>query len=139
MWGLETQGKRADDHLVIVGAGISVDPPSGAADFWTLRNYFLRLADGALDPQEFTLEEVSSEQVFDAIDDGREQTREAVRHALWWQCEVGAPNANHYCVAALLAAGVRVWTPNFDTLIERASTRMGLEVARLLPGDKLRP
>jgi hypothetical protein len=34
-------------------------------------------------------------------------------------------NADHHAVAAMLAAGVRVWTPNLDTMIETAAPATG--------------
>lgn len=127
--------ERLDRLTVFVGAGISKPPPTDGPDFRDLRNYFLRLADPTLDPKEFDLDELSPEQVFGLLDDGREETRASVRRELWWLCEPREPNANHYAVAALAGAGARVWTPNFDTMIERAAQRMSLRLGVFTPPD----
>jgi SIR2-like domain len=124
-----------DEVTVFVGAGISVPPPTGAPDFRALRNRFLRFADPDLDPERFELDELSPEQVFDAVDDGREELRATVRRELWWLCEPNEPNPNHYATAALLGAGVTVWTPNFDTMIERAAARLSIAVGAVTPGS----
>jgi len=109
---------------LFVGAGISV--PSGAPDFRRLRDFFLTPIIGNR-AENIDMTHLSPEQIFDALDDGRRRFRSDVRAAMWWECEAREPNANHYAVAALGAAGARVWTPNFDTLIERAAQRLGVQ------------
>jgi SIR2-like domain len=135
--GSNSRGGSATETTVIVGAGISVPAPTRAPDFQALRDRFLRLADDTIDPDRFKLDELSPEQVFDAVDDGREELRRTVRRELWWLCEPNEPNANHTAVAALLAAGVTVWTPNFDTMIERAAERASIAVKSVIPGHAL--
>jgi hypothetical protein len=120
---------------IVVGAGISVPAPTGAPDFRALRDRFLSLADPSLDPNQFKLDQLSPEQVFESLDDQREESRAAVRRELWWLCEPNEPNANHYAVAAIATAGARVWTPNFDTMIERAAGRMFKTLEVLTPPD----
>src|SRR5438270_9529083 len=88
---------------LIVGAGISKPAPSDAPDFRALRNRYLQLVDPGIDVGQFELDELSPEQLFDALDDGRPELRAALRRELWWLCEPGEPNANHYAVAALVA------------------------------------
>jgi hypothetical protein len=127
----------AQEVTLIVGAGISVPAPTEAPDFRKLRNHFLSRIDGLGKQIDFELDELSPEQVFDGLDDGREETRRAIRREIWWECEPKEPNPNHYAVAAMLAAGVRVWTPNFDTMIETASRRLGLKTTVVVPGDSL--
>lgn len=124
---------------LIVGAGISVPQPTGAPDFKKLRDHFLSVAgvDDLREKFELSLEELSPEQVFDALDDDREETRQAIRQQIWWACEPREPNANHYAVAALIGAGVKVWTPNFDTMIEAAASRLEIELQVVAPGDSL--
>jgi len=124
---------------LVVGAGISIPPPTGAPNFERLRDSFLKRV-GIEDLRkefEFSLDELSPEQVFDALDDKREETRQAIRREIWWACEPKEPNANHYAVAAMLAAGARVWTPNFDTMIETAARRQGIAIEVVAPGDQL--
>lgn len=122
---------------LVVGAGVSVPAPTSAPDFRALRNLFLSLADPELDTSAYELNQLSPEQIFDAVDDGREAFRAAVRRELWWLCEPNEPNANHAAVAALLGRGACVWTPNFDTMIERAAARVGGEIATLVPGSSV--
>jgi SIR2-like domain len=125
------------DVALVVGAGISRSPPTNAPDFRELRDSFLKLADPSIDPERFELDELSPEQVFDALDDGTEELRRSVKRELWWRCESGAPNPNHYAVATLLRAGARVWTPNYDTMIERAAERLRIAIRSVTPGDSL--
>jgi len=129
----------AQGVTLIVGAGISVPAPTGAPDFETLRDSFLARAgiDDLRSEFEFELDELSPEQVFDALDDNREETRQAIRREIWWACEPKEPNANHHAVAAMLDAGAKVWTPNFDTMIETAALRQGIEIEVVAPGDPL--
>jgi hypothetical protein len=113
----------AADITLFVGAGISRS--SGLPDFRQLRDFFLRPILGkkvdAID-----MADLSPEQIFDALDDGLPETREAIRRAMWQACEPLEPNQNHYAIALLARAGAHVWTPNFDTLIERAAQRLGV-------------
>lgn len=124
---------------LIVGAGISIPEPTGSPDFKQLRNHFLSEAgvDDLRAKFELDIEELSPEQVFDALDDESEETRQAIRRHLWWACEPREPNQNHFAIAAMLGAGVKVWTPNFDTRIETAASRLGIEIQVVAPGDSL--
>jgi hypothetical protein len=129
----------AREVTLVVGAGISIPPPTGAPNFEELRDSFLSLAgiDDLRAEFEFDVDELSPEQVFDALDDKREETRRAIRRQLWWACEAKEPNPNHHAVAAMLAAGIRAWTPNFDTMIEAAALRQGIEIEVVAPGNRL--
>lgn len=131
-----------DDMVVIVGAGISRDAPTNAAGFADIRDRFLRAA-GIEEDEEKLLpdtDNLSPEQIFEALDDDQEGTREAIQRDLWWLCETGAPNLNHHAVVALIEAGAKVWTPNFDNMIERAAGGRGVietvftEPGRIRPG-----
>jgi hypothetical protein len=131
----------ADDLVVIVGAGISFDAPTCAPGFGEIRDRFLRKCgfDWLVeeDPDEkgpagkdrrLDVDHLAPEQIFDALDDKREQTKQQIRRDLWWLCETRGPNQNHKAVVDLIAVGAKVWTPNFDTMIER-SAREGQEIA----------
>jgi hypothetical protein len=111
------------DVTLFVGAGISRD--SGLPDFRQLRDFFLRPILGE-EVEEIEMSDLSPEQIFDALDDGLPATREAIRRAMWQACEPHEPNPNHYALALLGQAGASLWTPNFDTLIERAAERLGI-------------
>jgi hypothetical protein len=105
---------------LIVGAGISFEEPTKAAGFGTIRDKFIDSCEisGAKD---LTTDDLSPEQIFEALDDEDERTRRAIRRDLWWLCEAGEPNLNHHAVAKLIACGAKAWTPNFDNMIERAA------------------
>jgi hypothetical protein len=113
-----------DDVAVIVGAGISFEAPTAAAGFGEIRDAFLRRAGIKLEEDGRKLlpgtEDLSPEQIFEALDDDRDATREAIQADLWHMCEAGSPNLNHHAVRALIEAGAKVWTPNFDNMIERS-------------------
>jgi hypothetical protein len=111
------------DITLFVGAGISRN--SGLPDFRQLRDFFLRPILGE-EVEKIEMADLSPEQIFDALDDGLPATREAIRRAMWRACEPHEPNRNHYALALLGRAGASVWTPNFDTLIERAAQRLGV-------------
>jgi hypothetical protein len=119
-----------DGTTILVGAGVSI--PSGAPDFLALRNIFLRpiLRE---DVREIAMDDLSPEQIFDALDDGLLATRREIRRVLWEACEPNEPNRNHYALARLGAAGAQIWTTNFDTMIERAATRLHITWETKLP------
>jgi hypothetical protein len=117
---------RASELVVFAGAGASLSMPSNLPVFDSLRNEVLNQLDlkqymwrkgdkeevgpsavaGALAPELFMLG--LSEQHVDVES---------------WLSDVLSgtqPNAVHHALAALAAAGSRVWTVNFDTLIEQA-------------------
>jgi hypothetical protein len=121
----------ASDITLFVGAGISV--PSGAPNFERLRDCFLApLLDGPI-AKGLTMELFSPELLFAALDDGRASTRQTIRREMWRQIETLEPGPNHAAIAALGAAGARVWTTNFDTLIERAAERLGIPCTVVAP------
>jgi hypothetical protein len=111
--------------VLFLGAGISFD--SGAPGFKELRDFFLEPILGVR-TSTIEMRDLSPEQIFDLLDDGRRQTREDVRAALWRACEATDPNPNHYAAAILADEGARLWTPNFDTLIERSAARVGINL-----------
>lgn len=126
------------DMVVIVGAGISRDAPTNAAGFADIRDRFLRAA-GIEEKLLPDTDNLSPEQIFEALDDKRKSTCEAIQRDLWWLCETGAPNLNHHAVVDLIQAGAKVWTPNFDNMIERAAgDRGGIETVFKEP-DRIRP
>src|SRR5262249_10177656 len=119
---------EAEGLVVIVGAGISFDAPTRAPGFGQIRNLFLeRCGFEKLVKEEeskgeqgrwLNVNDLSPEQIFNALDDGREETQQQIRADLWRLCETRGPNQNHEAVAKLIGAGAKVWTPNFDTMIE---------------------
>lgn len=111
------------EAVLFVGAGISFD--SGAPGFKDLRDFFLLPVLGR-DTEKVDMRDLSPEQIFDLLDDGRPETRRSIRRALWVACEAGEPNPNHFAVSVLASEGAKIWTPNFDTLIERAAARSGI-------------
>ena len=122
-----------DRVTLLVGAGISV--PSGAPSFWDLRNAFLRPLVGEDEAEAVGTELLSPELLFDALDDDRCETRRMIRAAMWQACERTRPGPNHTAVARLAAAGARVWTTNFDTLVERAAARADVALRVVAPPD----
>lgn len=123
----------ADEVLVFAGAGVSLSMPAGLPVFKGLRDEILHQL--KLDPY-----------VPDRADGDPRVS--AKRKALWqvaaglmpepfmlelsragvdvqsWLSNVlsrGQPNAVHHALAQLAKAGARIWTVNFDTLIEQAS------------------
>jgi hypothetical protein len=121
----------ADDVVAIVGAGISFESPTQAPGFKGIRNAYLRQCgfrklveeeEGEDDRERWLdIDHLSPEQIFNALDDGRKETKRQIRQDLWWLCETRGPNRNHKAVAKLIAAGAKVWTPNYDTMIERCA------------------
>jgi hypothetical protein len=124
------------DVVLFAGAGVSRN--SGAPGFKQLRDFFLSPVLGE-DVEAIGMQDLSPEQIFDALDDGLPSTHEAIRAELWRACERGEPNRNHYALALLGSAGGSVWTPNFDTLIERAASRLGIGWQALTSAQLLDP
>lgn len=118
---------RANELFVFAGAGASLSMPANLPVFDALRNevlnqlglkrYVWRKSDegetgpqkvaGALAPELFML--------------GLSEARVDVESWLSDVLSGTQPNAAHHALAALAAAGSRVWTVNFDKLIEQAS------------------
>jgi tetratricopeptide (TPR) repeat protein len=118
---------RADELFVFAGAGASFSMPANLPVFNALRDEVLNQLDlkqymwpgngqketrpqkvaGALAPELFML--------------GLSEAHVGVERWLSDVLSGTHPNAVHYALAALAAAGSRVWTVNFDTLIEQAS------------------
>ncbi|MGD0063980.1 MAG: SIR2 family protein [Streptosporangiaceae bacterium] len=123
----------ADELLVFAGAGVSLSMPAGLPVFNWLRNEILH--------------QLKLDRYVPDLTDSDPRVS-AKRKALWqvaaglvpepfmlelsradidvqsWLSEVlsaGRPNAAHRALAQLAEAGARVWTVNFDRLIEQAS------------------
>lgn len=121
-WRVSFDPKNA---VLFLGAGISFD--SGAPGFKDLRDFFLVPIIGQR-ASSVEMRDLSPEQIFDRLDDGRPETRRSIRAALWRACEETEPNPNHFAAAILAGHGAKLWTPNFDTLIERAAERVEVEL-----------
>ena len=125
---MDTLRLRAEQLFVFAGAGVSLSVPAGLPLFGWIRDQLLvqlgldryvppsrpeaprteqQQAAAGLVPEPFLL----------ALQRG------GVDVAAWLRGTLagGEPNAAHVALAQLAVAGARVWTVNFDTLIERAS------------------
>jgi len=122
-----------DELLVFAGAGISVSAPSGLPVFNWIRDEILRQlkldrylpAPGSGDPRaderRAALRQVAAGLIPEPF--MLELSRAGIGVESWLSEVLSAelPNAAHHVLAELAAAGARVWTVNFDTLIEQAS------------------
>jgi SIR2-like domain len=117
---------RAESLCVFVGAGASLSMPAGLPVFDWLRDDVLRqlrlsqYVPGARfdhDP----LTEVAAGLVPEPF--MLELSRSGIDVQAWLSRVLsrGRPNAAHHALAQLAAHGARIWTVNFDTLIEQAS------------------
>lgn len=110
--------------MIFVGAGASVSAPAGLPAFNRLRGeilHQLRLdayVDGADSEKARLAEGLTPEPFMLALSQADIRVEQ-------WLMEVlgrGKPNAAHRLVAELAQQGARVWTVNFDQLIEDAAT-----------------
>lgn len=113
-----------DQLVVFAGAGVSLSMPANLPVFNALRNEVLN----QLGLQQYMWRDGKSEAEKVAGDLAPELFMLGLSQAdidvEKWLAEVlsGAqPNAAHHALARLAAAGSRIWTVNFDTLIEQAS------------------
>lgn len=114
-----------EDLFVFVGAGASVSPPAGLANFEELRDEILRqlglsaFVRGASDEDPAKVEVVCAlvpEPFMLDLKDAEIPVEPWLEEVLG----AGSPNAVHKALAALILAGAKVWTVNFESLIERA-------------------
>jgi SIR2-like domain len=118
---------KASELFVFAGAGASLSMPSNLPVFDALRNEVLN----QLDLKRYMwrkddVEESDPQKVAEALAPelfmlGLSEAHVNVESWLGDVLSGTQPNAVHYTLAALAAAGSRVWTVNFDTLIEQAS------------------
>ena len=122
---------HAEKLFVFVGAGVSLSVPAGLPLFgWIRDELLIQLGlDDYVPPSRPEHPRTEQQQVAAglvpepfllALQGG------GVDIAGWLQgtLEGGEPNAAHVALAQLAVGGARVWTVNFDTLIERASRLM---------------
>ena len=122
----------ADQLMVFAGAGVSLSMPSGLPVFNGLRDEILHqlkldryVPDANYDPlvnaKTKALWQVASGLVPEPF--MLELSRAGIDVQSWLSTvlSAGRPNAAHHALAQLAGAGARVWTVNFDTLIEQAS------------------
>ncbi len=118
----------AEDLFVFAGAGVSRSTPAGLPLFPWLRDEILRQLDlgeyvpptpgnDLLTAQQQVAAGLAPEPLMLALKRG------GIDVAGWLSSVLshGSPNAAHIALARLALAGARVWTVNFDTLIERAA------------------
>ncbi|MFC1401818.1 MULTISPECIES: SIR2 family protein [Streptacidiphilus] len=107
---------RAADLLLFVGAGASRSMPAGLPMFDAIRETLLEKIGLKEDPH--TAELVPEPFML-------ELSRSQVEVVPWVREMLGGaaePNAAHQALAQLAARGAALWTVNFDTLIEQASS-----------------
>jgi hypothetical protein len=117
---------QAAELLVFAGAGVSLSMPAGLPVFDWIRDEILHQLGldsyvqppgGALDGRAAVAAGLVPEPFM------LELSRAGVDVQKWLEMvlSAGQPNAVHRVLAQLTAAGARVWTVNFDTLIEKAA------------------
>jgi hypothetical protein len=118
---------QPEELFVFAGAGVSRSVPAGLPLFGQIRSELLAQLGlhGYVPPPRREDPRTERQQVADglvpepfllALQRGGVDIREWLQGALTG----GSPNGAHVALAQLAAAGARVWTVNFDTLIERA-------------------
>lgn len=101
----------------LVGAGISVPSPSSLPMFPELRDGLLH---GALPNRPLrTTDDPAPEHIFYSATRSERSKRDVTAY-IARSLDGFEPNWNHRFLVAMLQRGHTVWTPNFDTLIERA-------------------
>lgn len=113
---------RADQLFVFVGAGASVSQPAGLPMFNWLREEVLKQLklDAFVDAGASLLPQIAAGLAPEPFMLALSEAGVAIES---WLSEVlghGQPNAAHKAVAQLADHGARVWTVNFDDLIETA-------------------
>lgn len=119
---------KVEELFVFAGAGVSLSAPAGLPLFPWLRDeilnqlelseYVPRRHNGISSHQQRVAEGLAPEPFMLALRRGGAEV------AAWLGAVLsrGTPNAAHAALAQLATAGARVWTVNFDTLIEQASS-----------------
>ncbi|HEY1621195.1 MAG TPA: SIR2 family protein [Streptosporangiaceae bacterium] len=128
---------RASELLVFAGAGVSMPMPSGRPSFNELRGEILR----QLGLERYLSHPAAADQTAAASPAAADDFRPAVAERLapepfmlalaragvaieeWIRQVIGQapPNAAHQVIARLAENGARVWTVNFDDMIERGA------------------
>lgn len=123
---------KADELFIFAGAGVSRSMPAGLPVFDELRNEVLKqlgleqymwhkAGDESREEESSAPERVAGDLAPELFMLGLSEAHIAVES---WLAEVLSgkePNAAHHALAGLAVGGSRVWTVNFDTLIEQAS------------------
>jgi hypothetical protein len=121
---------KADELFVFAGAGVSRSMPASLPVFDELRDevlkrlgleQYMRHEGGSDSIEESAPQRVAGDLAPELFMLGLSEAHIAVES---WLAEVlkgKEPNAAHHALARLAAEGSRVWTVNFDTLIEQAS------------------
>lgn len=118
---------EAKDLFVFAGAGVSCGMPAGLPTFNWLRDEILRQLE--LDAYIATANvesahaDVAEKMAPEAFMSGLHRSAIDVSEWLAGVLGRGSPNAVHVALARLARDGSRVWTVNFDTLIEEAGGR----------------
>jgi SIR2-like domain len=105
------------DVLVFAGAGASMSPPSGLPGFLELRAAVLDAA--GIDPPGDERRDLAPEPFLAAL----AASGVDVEGWLFEALSGGEPNAVHVAIARMVVRGAKVWTVNFDELIETAYQR----------------
>lgn len=132
---------RYRDVVFLVGAGVSIAPPSGFPPAAPLTEVLLRwvaadarsysrLHDRALGTRATTFDFLRFELLFEQIVHHDPKIFD-VLEVLQYE---GMPNKFHYFLALALQRGSRVLTTNFDTRIEEAARILGISAPRLVVG-----
>ena len=124
---------RASSLLVFVGAGASRSAPSCLPTFDAIRDELLRQVglddyvaehvDGVWSLPEIVVQGLAPEPFLQALLTSRTDVTEWLTGVL----TASSPNAVHRAVAQLATAGARVWTVNFDHLIEASDSRITVD------------
>jgi SIR2-like domain len=121
-----TASLRPDEVFVFVGAGASLSPPAGLPLFDWLRDEILR----QLELDAYVAGSARADPAKVVVARGLapeplmlDLTLAGIDVAGWLSAVLGGgrPNAAHQVLAALANAGAKIWTVNFDTLIEQSN------------------
>lgn len=132
----------AEELFVFAGAGISMSSPAGLPNFDEIRDEILRqlglpdfvrgTSSREKETKEFAVARALVPEPF-MLD-----LREAGIPIESWLEDVlgrGEPNAAHQALAQLAVSGARVWTVNFERLVERADPRVAATSWPRTPAD----
>ena len=114
----------ADGLFVFAGAGVSVSMPAGLPVFDWLRDAILdQLGLGGYVPGAGGPDSRMTDVASGLVPEPFMLERAGVDVQAWLRAvlSAGEPNAAHRALAQLASAGARVWTVNFDRLIEKAA------------------